>query len=39
MNKSELIFLVWDVPVWILNEIKYWLQDCFKAVARKIGLD
>lgn len=39
MNRTELAFLLWDVPIWVLNEIKYSIYNRVMSIAVKIGID
>ena len=39
MNRVEIAFLLWDVPIWIINEIRYSIYNRYKKLAVKLGIE
>lgn len=39
LTKEEIIIFVWDVPLWILDEIKWSIYNRCKAIMIRMGFD
>lgn len=39
ITKDEIVMLVWDLPMWVIDEIKWGIYNRCRALAIKLGFD